>query len=164
MTLHRLLASLSGMMWLGVAAAAPVTFGDRLNAKFHHDRCLQCHQFNSIQHQGRNFNSHRSRYLCVQCHRPDLVGLPPNTEWMAPSARMDYTGFSAADTCRLVKARMGFDPGGHKLAEHLFVDGRIRWGLESGMTPGGQKPVVPGGYAEWKRDVEAWVKDGMRCE
>jgi hypothetical protein len=142
----------------GPLAAAPVTFGDSLNAKFHHERCLSCHQFNSPQHQGRNFNSHRSLYLCSQCH-----SLPPNTEWMAPN-NMDYTGFSASATCRLVKARMGIDPDGRKLVRHLLVSGRIRWALESGMTPSGQKPAVPGGYAEWKRDVEAWVKDGMRCE
>ncbi len=147
----------------GPLAAAPVTFGDSLHAKFHHERCLSCHQFNSPQHQGRSFSSHRSRYLCIQCHRPDVIGLPPNTEWMAPN-NMDYTDFPASATCRLIKARMGFDPDGSKLVQHLLVDGRIRWALESGMTPGGPKPAVPGGYAEWKRDVEAWVKDGMRCE
>lgn len=146
-----------------LAAIGPTTFSDSLHAKFQHDRCLQCHQFNSVAHNGRAFNSHRSRYLCTQCHRPDLIGLPPNTDWMAPN-NMDYTGFSAAATCRLVKARMGIDPTGKKLADHLLNDGRIRWALDSGMTPGGPRPTVPGGYKEWKRDVEAWIADGMRCE
>ncbi len=144
-------------------ADAPVVFATHLQAKFQHPRCLQCHQFNTRERGGRAFNSHRSRYLCMQCHRPEVVGLPPNTDWMAPN-HMDYTGFSPAATCRLVKARMGNDPDGKKLAHHLLHDGRIRWALDSGMTPGGQQPAVPGGYAEWKRDVEAWVKDGMRCE
>lgn len=148
---------------LSVLADAPVLFATRLHAKFQHERCLSCHQFNTRERNGRAFTSHRNRYLCVQCHRPEVVGLPPGTEWRAPN-HMDYTGFSAAATCRLVKARMGNDPDGRKLAHHLLADGRIRWALDSGMTPGGQKPPVPGGYTEWKRDLEAWIKDGMRCE
>lgn len=161
----RVWAAIAAVLLIPAAPAAePVTFASSgLHAKFQHPRCLACHQFNSPQHAGRAFGSHRSRYLCVQCHRPDVIGLPPNTDWLAPN-RMDYTGFSAAATCHLVKARMGVDPSGEKLAHHLLVDGRIRWALDSGMTPGGQKPPVPGGYAEWKRDVAAWVRDGMRCE
>jgi hypothetical protein len=144
-----------------VAAAEPVTFATRLNAKFHHERCLSCHQFNSPQ--GRAYGSHRSRYLCSQCHRREVIGLPANSEWMAPN-NMDFTGFTPAETCHLIKQRIGADPDGQKLAHHLLTDGRVRWALDSGMTPGGQKQAVPGGYAEWKRDVENWVKDGMRCE
>lgn len=158
-----LLALMLLLTGYGPLAAAPVTFGDRLHAKFQHERCLACHQFNTRAHDGRAFGSHRSRYLCVQCHRPDLIDLPPNTEWMAPN-NLDYTGFSAAATCRLIKQRIGIDPDGRRLAAHLLSDGRIRWALDSGMTPGGQKPAVPGGYADWARDVEAWLQDGMRCE
>lgn len=161
--MRRLLASLLLAAGCGPLAAAPATFGDRLHAKFQHERCLACHQFNSIQHPGRAFTSHRSRYLCMSCHRPDRIGLPPNTEWMAPN-NMDHTGFSAAATCRLIKQRIGIDPDGQKLARHLLEDGRIRWALESGLTPGGPRPTVPGGYAEWKIDVEAWIRDGARCE
>jgi len=144
-------------------SAAPVTFADRLQAKFHHERCLSCHQFNSRENNGRAFTSHRSRYMCLQCHRPERIGLPPGTEWMAPN-KMDYTGFSAAATCRLIKQRMGSDAGGQKLVNHLINDGRIRWALDSGMTPAGKTTTVPGGYDEWKRDVEDWVRDGMRCD
>lgn len=151
------------LVWVFPAAAEPVTFATRLHDKFHHERCLACHQFNTRAHNGRAYGSHRSRYLCMQCHRPDLIGLPPGSEWMAPN-NMDFTGFSAAATCRLIKQRMGIDPDGRELVKHLLDDGRIRWALDSGMTPGGPKPAVQGGYAEWKRDVEAWVKDGMRCE
>lgn len=147
----------------GSLADGPTVFSTRLYAKFQHERCLSCHQFNSRAHDGRAYSSHRSRYLCMQCHRPDVVGLPPDTEWMAP-LNMDYTGFSAAATCRLIKSRMGIDPDGRKLAAHLLHDGRIRWALDSGMTPGGPKPTITGGYPAWKKDVEAWVADGMRCE
>lgn len=147
----------------GPLAAEPVTFGDRLHAKFQHPRCLTCHQFNTYQRRGLAFTSHRSRYLCGQCHRPDIIGSPPGTEWMAPN-NMDYTGFSATATCRLIKQRIGIDPDGQRLVHHLLSDGRIRWALDSGMTPSGQRPAVPGGYAEYKNEVEAWIKDGMRCE
>ena len=147
----------------GPLAAEPVTFGDRLHAKFQHGRCLTCHQFNTQKRQGLSYTTHRTRYLCAQCHRPEVVGLPPNTEWIAPQ-NLDYTGFSAAATCRLIKQRMGHDPDGSKLAHHLLADGRIKWAFNSGMTPGGQRPVVPGGYAEFKEEIEAWVQDGMRCE
>jgi len=155
--------ALLALLWSAMPCAAPVKFGDSLYAKFQHERCLSCHQFNSRQHNGRAFSSHLNRYLCSQCHQPGLIGLSPNSDWQAP-LNMDYTGFSAADTCRLIKQRIGFDPDGRKLAGHLLNDGRVRWGLESGMTPNGKKPTVPGGVAEWRLEVEAWVKDGMRCE
>jgi hypothetical protein len=62
------------MIWAMPAAAEPVTFATRLHAKLLHPRCLSCHQFNRIQHQGRAFNSHRSRHLspdqATLRHRP----------------------------------------------------------------------------------------------
>lgn len=163
MTMRIALALLIGACVLPAQASQPVVFADRLHAKFHHARCIECHQFNTRERNGLAFRSHRNRYLCIQCHRPHVIGLPPHTEWMAP-LNMDYTGFSPAATCHLVKARMGIDPTGKKLAHHLLHDGRIRWSLDSGMTPSGPRPTIPGGYAEWKADVEAWVADGMRCD
>jgi hypothetical protein len=145
----------------GMAQAAPVTFGDSLYAKFHHDRCLQCHQFNSREHDGRAFTSHRSRYLCKQCHVPTRIGLR-DSEWMAPEPRFDYTGLSAGATCRLLKQNMRGDD--RRILDHLLHDGRVRWAIESGRTPVGAAPRVPGGLAEWERDVMAWYRDGMRCD
>lgn len=145
----------------GVAQAEPVKFGDKLQAKFHHDRCLQCHQFDSRKSNGRSFTSHRSRYLCRQCHVPAVIGLK-NSEWMAPEAKFDYTGMSAEATCRLFMNNLRGDK--KQLLDHLLHDGRVRWAIDSGMTPGGQKERVPGGYAEWEKDVLAWARDGMWCE
>lgn len=161
--MYTLLTILMLLVWAMPAAAEPVTFATSLHAKFHHARCLTCHQFNTYKRQGLTYTTHRSRYLCAQCHRPDLIGSPPGTEWMAPSG-MDYTGFSAAATCRLIKQRIGIDPDGKKLAQHLLADGRIQWAFDSGMTPGGQRAPVPGGYDAFRQDVEVWIKDGMRCE
>lgn len=152
---------LSGLLLGGVAQAEPIKFGDALHAKFHHERCLSCHQFNSAKNNGRAYLSHRSRYLCSQCHVPEIIGLR-NSVWLAPEERLDYTGLDAKATCRMAKQNLGGDE--KRILDHLLHDGRIRWAIESGMTPGGQKEPTPGGHAEWERDVQAWVKDGMRCE
>jgi hypothetical protein len=81
---------------------------------------------------------------------------------MAPEVKFDYTGMNAKDTCQLFKNNMRGDQG--RLLDHLLHDGRVRWAIESGMTPGGQKERVPGGYAEWEKDVMAWYSDGMSCD
>jgi hypothetical protein len=94
--------------------------------------------------------------------RPASVGLVPGSDWQAP-LNMDYTGLRAADPCRLIRQRIGSDPDGRKLAG-ICCPMRVRRGLESGMTPEGKKPTVPGGVAQWRLEVEAWLKDGMRCE
>lgn len=148
----------------GAAQAQPVRFGDVLHAKFHHQRCLACHQFNNQANHGLAYTTHRNRYLCHQCHNPELTGLAPG-EWMAPpGARMDYTGMNARDTCLLVKRNVGAGDVHGKLHRHLVQDHLIRWSFEHGGTPAGPRDTVPGGYAAWLQAVEAWRRDGMRCE
>jgi hypothetical protein len=158
------MALLAGLALAPAWAVEPVKFSQALQAKFHHDRCLQCHQFNSRKSNGRAYHSHRSRYLCEQCHRPQLTGLAGG-EWMAPAGeKMDYTGLNAADTCRLVKRNAPSGVLSEQLAHHLLHDGRVRWAIDSGRTPAGPRPTLPGGYAEWEQDVKAWVAGGMSCE
>jgi hypothetical protein len=145
-------------------AAEPVKFSDALYAKFHHARCLQCHQFNSRKNNGRAYFSHRNRYLCDKCHTQFVTGLPPG-EWMAPAgSSMDYTGLNARDTCMQVKRNVGSGDINAKLLHHLEQDLRVKWALETGMTPMGKFPTVPGGYKAWMEDVKAWARDGMLCE
>lgn len=152
------------LCWLGAAGAAePVKFSDALYAKFMHQRCLQCHQFNSRAHNGRGFTSHRSRYLCDNCHTSHITALPRG-EWMAPDKKLDWTGMPPRELCLLIKRNMGSGDIHQKLAEHLLHDLRVHWGLDNGMTPMGRFPTVPGGSIEWARDVSAWVADGMICE
>ena len=147
----------------GALAAEPVKFGDALYQAFQHQRCLQCHQFNSARHQGRAYNSHRSRYLCDKCHSANLTGLSSG-QWIAPLERLDWTDLSARDTCLLIKQNLrGPDPAA-KMLEHLLHDVRVRWALDNGMTPGGRFPSVPGGYAEFARHAQEWVEGGMLCE
>jgi len=148
----------------GVAGAeAPTTFADALYDKFQHARCLQCHQFNSRIHNGRAYNSHRSRYLCDNCHTNRITGLARG-EWMAPEEKMDWTGMKPRDLCLMIKRNMGSGDVNAKLAEHMLHDGRVHWALDNGMTPNGKFPSVPGGSAEWARDVRAWAAGGMLCE
>lgn len=145
-------------------AGTPVKFSTALHAKFHHERCLQCHQFNSRKSNGRAWTSHRSRYLCEQCHKPALTGLAGG-EWMAPAnEKMDYTGLSARETCLMIKRNAPSGDKAEVLRHHLLQDVRVQWSIKSGMTPGGQRPTVPGGEAEWERDVLAWIAGGMVCE
>jgi len=146
------------------ANADPVKFSDALYQKFQHERCLNCHQFNSRKSNGRSFNSHRNRWLCDKCHTPRITGLTAG-EWMAPpGSRMDYTGLGPKETCQLIKENSGAANQDANLLNHLLTDRRILWGLEGGMTPMGQFPTVPGGYAGWVQDVQAWARDGMLCE
>jgi hypothetical protein len=148
----------------GPATAAPVKFSDALHQKFHHERCLQCHQFNSRKSNGRAWTSHRNRYLCEQCHKPALTGLGGG-EWLAPgNEKMDYTGLSARDTCLMIKRNAPSGDKAEVLSRHLLTDSRVGWALKNGKTPAGQRPIVPGGYEEWQRDVKAWIADGMICE
>lgn len=142
----------------------PVKFSDALYAKFHHERCLQCHQFNSRRSNGRSMHSHRSRYLCEQCHTPRLTGLHGG-EWLAPAGeKLDYTGLSARETCLFIKRTSASGDKAQVLSHHLLHDVRVRWSIDSGVTPAGQRAKVPGGYAEWERDVKAWIADGLICD
>lgn len=157
--------------WLGLAiavcslsASAQVKFSDRLYAKFHHPRCLECHQFNSQKSNGRAYHSHRQRYLCETCHKPGLTGLPPG-EWMAPTgARMDYTGMSAQATCQIALRNVGYGDKRALLRQHLLYDHRVLWAIQGGITPGGARQTVPGGHAAWVEDVNQWLDGGMLCE
>jgi hypothetical protein len=157
------------LLAVGAAPAAePVTFGTALTQKFHHARCLQCHQFNSAAHQGRAFNSHSARYVCDRCHSANLTGMRLG-EWTAPPEKLDWTDLDARDTCLLIKRNLdGEDPSGADLAtrirQHLLGDVRVRWALDNGMTPGGRFPTVPGGYPEFARQVQEWLDGGMLCE
>jgi hypothetical protein len=145
-------------------AKAPVKFADALYPKFQHERCLNCHQFNSRKSNGRSYNSHRSRYLCDKCHTSHITSLAAG-DWMAPpGSRMDYTGLSARDACLMIKGNSGAMNREAQLLEHMLHDVRIRWALEGGKTPMGQFPTVPGGYQAWVEDVHDWARDGMLCE
>lgn len=148
---------------LGAGADEPVKFSDALYKKFHHARCVQCHQFSSQRNNGRAYTSHRSRYLCDNCHTGHVTGLSRG-DWMAPNERLDWTGLGPVATCELIKRNLGVGDTRRKMTQHLLRDVRVRWALESGMTPAGRFPTVPGGYEAWAREARAWIDGGMLCE
>ena len=154
---------LLGLGPLPLPAAEPVKFSAALYDKFHHPRCLQCHQFNSKRHNGRGFHSHQARYLCDNCHTQRISGLSRG-EWMAPAEKLDYTELGPRETCELIKRNLASGDPVQRMSHHLLQDARIRWALENGMTPGGKFPTVPGGYEAWARDAKAWIAGGMLCE
>ena len=88
----------------------------------------------------------------------------PNLVMSVTFAPERLTGFSARDTCLMMKRNAPAGDLRKALTHHLLDDMRIRWALESGKTPAGPVEILPGGRQEWKRDVEAWIKDGMLCE
>ena len=129
-------------------AVLPVKFGDALDAKFHHPRCLRCHQFNSARHEGRAFNSHSARFLCDRCHTANITGLQRG-EWIAPPETLDWTELNARDTCRLIKHNLGGETVSEyvlvgNMRSHLLGDVRVRWALDNGMTPGASLPFPAG--------------------
>lgn len=140
-----------------------VKFGDVLYPMFQHERCLTCHQFNSSRSQGKSYTTHRNRYLCDSCHQPRLTSLPGGG-WLAPNARLDYTGLGPRETCALIKRNIGAGDRNALLRAHMLNDIRIRWALESGVTPAGRFATVPGGYPAWRQAVEDWSATGMACE
>ena len=149
-------------------AVLPVKFGDALDAKFHHPRCLRCHQFNSARHEGRAFNSHSARFLCDRCHTANITGLQRG-EWIAPPVTLDWTELNARDTCRLIKRNLGGETVSEyvlvgNMRSHLLGDVRVRWALDNGMTPGGRFPAVPGGVAAFEKQAQDWIEGGMQCE
>jgi len=140
-----------------------VKFSDVLYPLFQHERCLTCHQFNSRRSLGKSYTTHRNRYLCEKCHRPELTGLQGGA-WMAPLDRMDYTGLGPRETCELIKRNVGSRDRDKLLMDHMHHDERILWALESGNTPAGRQPTVPGGYPAWRLAVDDWVASGMSCD
>ncbi len=152
------------LLMVSPSRAAPVKFSEALHDKFHHARCVECHQFNSRRSQGRAYHTHRSRYLCEQCHKPELTNLSPG-EWMAPPGeKMDYTGMSAKDTCAMAIRNAGSGDKAAILKHHLLHDQRVLWAIRSGVTPEGPREKVPGGYEAWERDVLRWIEGGMVCD
>jgi hypothetical protein len=77
---------------------------------------------------------------------------------------MDYTGMSARETCQLIKRNAPTGELSEQLKHHLLHDTRVRWAIDSGRTPAGPRPTVPGGYGDWERDVKAWIEGGMSCD
>ncbi len=158
------------------AYAEEALFSAQLYPKFQAKACTNCHEFFDKKRQGRAHNTHKGRTVeeCADCHDRDTTGFE-DEEWFARTG-LYVSKMTVKQTCESMKAAIQAQFKSKallakQLEKHLFEDPRVLWGIEgatpkSGQLPEGQreKDLVKGGLVEWKAQVLAWIKGGMRCE
>ncbi|HIJ80149.1 MAG TPA: hypothetical protein HPP76_00405 [Desulfuromonadales bacterium] len=153
-----------------------ITFSTHLYPKFQSRGCTHCHDFFEKNLNGLSFTTHRERAFekCVECHDREVTGFARPDEWIARPGL--YTSdMNAQQTCETVIKVMSVSSGGKDkvaadLTKHLFGSPRVLWGI-SGATPNSGKlpkeqmetDLVQGGLEQWKTEVNAWIKAGMKC-
>ncbi len=152
-------------------------FSTHLHQKFQVKSCTNCHDFFEKELKGLLFNSHKNRTAdtCVDCHDRDVTGFKDADDWFAQPG-LYISGMSAKMACETIKtvlhARFKNNTlVARQMEKHLFEDPRVLWGIEgatpnSGKLPEDKKEIdlVKGGMTEWKSQVTAWIKGGMKCE
>lgn len=162
----------------GVAHADDSLFSANLYAKFQSKSCTNCHDFYDKERNGFFFNSHAKRHdvnSCITCHTNEVTGFKDGSEWFAQPG-LYTSGLDAKTTCEKTKealhAKFKSDSLlAKQLETHLFTDPRVLWGIEGATPKSGELPfdkketnMVKGGMDEWKKQVEAWINGGMKCE
>lgn len=162
----------------GAALADDSKFSTHLHAKFQAKACTICHDFNEKEKKGLFYNTHVSRRdpnRCATCHSSEVTGFEHAHDWFAMPG-LYTSGMDARETCEKTKKAFHAEfKSGDLLAmqmkNHLFSDPRILWAIEgatpnSGKLPFGKKAadLVKGGLDEWKAQVTAWIRGGMKCE
>jgi len=151
-------------------------FSANLYPKFQSKGCTQCHDFFEKNLNGLSFTTHKGRLAekCTECHDREVTGFARPEDWSAIPGL--YTSdMDAQQTCETIK-KVVFDKFKQKekiateLTKHLFESPRVLWGIagatpNSGKLPKGQleMDLVQGGLEQWKKDVNTWVKSGMKC-
>lgn len=163
---------------IGTAHANDALFSTHLHAKFQVKACTICHDFFEKDRNGLAFGSHADRRdvnACAYCHSPEVSGFAHARDWFAMPG-LYLSGMDARATCEKTKdalhAKFKSDALiAAQFETHLFHDPRVLWGIEgatpnSGKLPFGKKEedLVKGGFAEWKTQVMAWIKGGLKCE
>ena len=165
------------LLWSTSAYAKGVPFSKHLFPKFQVKACTTCHDFFEKDRQGLVFDSHEERTpdTCVMCHSQDITGFEHEDEWFAQPG-LYLSGMTAKETCETTKKALNAKFKNETLLarqikKHLFTDPRVLWGIEgatplSGVLPeeNKEKDLVKGGLDEWKKQVNAWIKDGMSCD
>lgn len=162
----------------GLAHADDTLFSTNLFAKFHAGSCTVCHDFFEKDKNGLAFTTHAKRRdvnRCTSCHKSGITGFKHSSEWFAQpelyTSNMDpkttcekiMEALNAAFKSKALLAR--------ELEEHLLTDPRVLWGIEGATPESGNLPfkkkqtdLVEGGLEEWKAQVMAWIKGGMKCD
>lgn len=152
-------------------------FSTRLYPKFQSKGCTHCHDFYEKRLNGLAFTSHKDRTAekCVECHDRDVTGFTRADDWFARPGL--YTSdMNAQQTCETIKAQMHAsfkhpDKLARDLTEHLLESPRVLWGIAGATPKSGRLPnekieqdLIQGGMKQWKKEVNAWIQGGMRCD
>jgi hypothetical protein len=183
MTMLPLFGQLASTPPAQAATSGVSTFADHLHAKFQHQRCLNCHHFNTPDGMGSQPlpgeaptappHKELSNGDCRACHTQAVTGIPPDVkpsqQWRAPPRDMDWTGMTPQQTCELIKqTNQGEFADPDNLTNHLTQDRLIMWAITRGRVPPAASPRardrVPQGRQEWLMQVDAWIKGGMQCQ
>lgn len=160
-------------------AAAPdeTKFSTHLHGKMQVRGCTVCHDFFEKKRAGLSFKSHKGRGPdeCMGCHASEVTGFAQADEWFAMPGL--YTSkMSAKQACEAIKTAMharfkSQDLLARQMEKHLLEDPRVLWAIEGATPQSGALPedkkqtdLVKGGLAQWKAQVQAWVRGGMKCE
>lgn len=162
----------------GFAHADDSLFSTHLYAKFHAGSCTICHDFFEKEKNGLAFTTHAKRRnvnRCATCHKGGVTGFEHSEEWFA-QPELYTSGMDVKKTCETIKEALNAAFKSKKLLardleKHLLTDPRVLWGIEGATPKSGGLPfkkretdLVEGGMAEWKAQVMAWIKGGMKCE
>lgn len=171
----------------GATGRQPVAFNRALVNTFRHDRCQNCHAVSqSTTPDGEPFvfpGTHPggpppiTNSGCTDCHNSELVPDLAGVQWFAPDgAEFELRGRTDEELSERAHAA-GFD-----VEEHLLVDTRVRWAIESGRVPqigdgatglagtssmwdgtGRDQGPVPLSYDTFVAQIEAWRDGGFQA-
>jgi len=142
-------------------------------------RCANCHPASDIPTQGDAMTPHAQGVTrgkdgkgvygmtCTTCHQAEnLPGehMPPGVpKWHMPPAdqKMVFQGLTAGQLCRNLKNPR--TNGGRKTPKeaihHLEEDPLVHWA----WTPGNGRTLPPMSYADFMKEMNAWVENGAAC-
>lgn len=162
----------------GLAHADDTLFSTNLFAKFHAGSCTICHDFFEAEKNGLAFTNHVKRRdvnSCTKCHKSGVTGYKHSSDWFAQPG-LYTSGMDSKTTCEKIMEVLNAkfkskDLLARDLEHHLLEDPRVLWGIEGATPESGNLPfkkketdLVEGGLDEWKKEVMAWIKGGMKCE
>ena len=161
-----------------VAHADDTLFSTNLYAKFQVKSCTICHDFHEKDKDGLYFNSHSKRRdvnRCKKCHSQKVTGFEHVEDWFAMPG-LYLSGMDATETCKKTKEALHSEFKSDtllasQLEKHLLENPRVLWGIKGATPKSGNLPynkketdLVMGGLEEWKYQVMAWIKGGMKCK
>ncbi len=161
-----------------IVNADDTLFSTNLYAKFHAGSCTICHDFFEEDKNGLSFTTHAKRRntdRCITCHKTKVTGFEHSSEWFAQPG-LYTSNMDVKTTCETIMEAMNAafkskELLAKEMEDHLLTDPRVLWGIEGATQKSGNLPrkkretdLVEGGMVEWKAQVMAWIKGGMKCE